>query len=145
MSEDRRVHKRLQLTLSIAQPIRLELHTDQYDGVMPGIMVNLSAGGMAIIVFQKLQMESKIEFNLKFMGIEQQVKGKVLRVEERTGNTFIVGIQFDKVIESMKDKLGSMVEDSDICEIRYLVKLNDACFPKCSFRPLCAKRIKKDF
>src|SRR3989339_594804 len=126
MSEDRRVHKRLQLTLSIAQPIRLELHTDQYDGVMPGIMVNLSAGGMAIIVFQKLQMESKIEFNLKFMGIEQQVKGKVLRVEERTGNTFIVGIQFDKVIESMKDKLGSMVEDSDICEIRYLVKLNDA-------------------
>lgn len=145
MSEDRRKHRRIPLTLSIAQPIRLEISSDQHEDMIPGIMVNISAGGMSLVVFHKLPENSKIDFNLKFMGVEERLTGKVVREEKKIESTYIVGVQFDKVIEKLKDIIEKMAGDFDICEIRYLMQGEKACFPDCSFHPLCAKRIKKDF
>ncbi len=144
MNDDRRVHRRLQLTLSIAQPIRLEISSDQHEDMIPGIIVNISAGGMALIVFHKLPANSFIEFNLEFMGIEEHLRGEVVREEEKFGKTFLVAVKFDRVVDKLKNTIEKMAEDFDICELRYLMKGKDACFPDCSFYPLCAKRIRKD-
>ena len=65
--------------------------------------------------------------------------------EEKLGNTFLIGIQFAQPVEHLQNIVGNMAEDFDICEIRYLMKGENACYPQCSFRPLCAKRIRKDF
>jgi hypothetical protein len=145
MSEDRRRHRRIPLTLSIAQPISIEIHSEHHDDAIPGIMVNVSAGGMGMIVFRELPENSKIEFNLKFMGLSEQLSGTVVRQEEKLGNTFLIGIQFAQPVEHLQNIVGHMAEDFDICEIRYLMKGENACYPQCSFRPLCAKRIRKDF
>ena len=143
MTNDRRINKRVPLTLSIAEPIRLEISSEDVN--IPGIMVNLSASGMALILFSRLAKGSRISFNLDFMGVEQAVTGTVVRVEDKAGETFIVGIQFDSALKELEETLEKMSEDHDICELRYLMKGDDACFPDCSFRPICARRIKKDF
>ncbi len=145
MSEDRRIHKRLPLTLSIAQPIKLDIKSNQHENIIPGIIVNISAGGMALIMFNKVPEESNIEFDLEFMGINEHLTGKVVREEEKFGKTYIVAIEFNKVLNKLKVIIEAMAEDFDICELRYLMQGEDACFPKCSFYSLCAKRIKKEF
>jgi len=127
MTNDRRAHKRVPLTLSIAEPIRLEISSEDIN--IPGIMVNLSASGMALILFSNLAKGSSISFNMDFMGVEQTVTGTVVRVESKQSETFMVGVQFDSIIKDLEDSLEKMSEDHDICELRYLIKGNDACFP----------------
>jgi len=145
MSEDRRQHKRLPLMLSVATPIRIEMHSENFDGMLPGILVNLSAGGMAIIVFRHLPEETEIRFSLEFMGIKRDMTGHIVREEKKFSDTYMVGIKFDRVSKKLKEVVESMADDHDICQIRYVMKPSTACFPECSFKPLCARRIKKDF
>ncbi|MGM0442333.1 MAG: PilZ domain-containing protein [Elusimicrobiota bacterium] len=145
MSKDRRKHRRLPLTLSIAKPIRIEMSTDQHEDTIPGILADLSAGGAAMIVFHRLPKESRIDFNLNFLGVKKHLNGVIVREEEKFDETFIVGIQFDNPSEELEDMIEDMAEDHDICEIRYAMNPETACFPDCDFRPLCGKRIKKDF
>jgi len=145
MSKDRRQHKRIPLTLSVAKPIRIEMHTDQYDGTVPGILVNLSANGIGMIVFHKLPTDSKVEFDLDFIGIDEKVKGKIVREEKKFNETFMVGIQFTDVSKELEEIIACMAEDHDICEVRYVMDPETSCFPECSFHKLCGKRVKKDF
>jgi hypothetical protein len=123
----------------------MEIGSDAHESSIPGIMANISAGGMSLIVFHKLPENSKIDCGLKFVGVEKHVTGTVVRQEERLNETYVAGVKFDEVIEELTDVIDNMAEDFDICEIRYLMKGDKACFPDCSFHPLCAKRIKKDF
>lgn len=145
MSEDRRQYKRLPLTLSVATPIKIVMHSEDNGGILPGILVNLSAGGMALILFQHLPEGSRIEFSLDFMGIQRDIKGRISRVEKKFEDTYMVGIRIEKVSEKLKEVVEKMAEDQDICQIRYVMDPDTACFPECSFRALCARRIKKDF
>ena len=145
MADGRRQHKRIPLTLSIAKPIRLEMHSDSFDGAIPGILVNLSAGGAALIVFHKLPLESVIEVNLDFVGVKKKMTGKIVREEKKFEDTYMIGIEFDKVSTELKKVVEDMAEDHDICEIRYIMRPEKVCFPDCNFRILCGKRIKKEF
>lgn len=145
MSKERRQHKRLPMTLSIAKPMEIEMSTDQYEGDIPGILVNLSAGGMALIVFHELPLKSRVNFDLDFMGVQKSVSGTIVREESKFKDTYMVGVEFDEVSGQLGDLVEKMAEDHDICDVRFLVMEDKACFPECSFRPLCGKRIKKDF
>ncbi len=146
MSEkERRKNKRLRLTLSIVQPIRLELHSELHDERIPGILVNLSAGGMALIVFNHLPEDSKIELRLDFMGVRKKMRGKIVREEQKFGDVYMVGVQFEEESPKLRKVVEDMAEDNDICEVRYVVNPETACFPKCSFRALCGRKIKKEF
>ncbi len=145
MNKERRKYKRLPLTISISAPIRIELHTDRYDGVIPGILVNLSAGGMALLVFHYLPEESRVDFNLDFMGVKADLSGKIVREEKKFDETYMVGIEFEKVAGELEELVEKMAEDHDICQVRYLIDPQKACFPDCSFRELCGQVIKKDF
>ncbi|MFH1416103.1 MAG: PilZ domain-containing protein [Elusimicrobiota bacterium] len=145
MNVDRRGHKRLPLTLSVAQPIRIIMMADGMDDSVPGILVNISAGGLAMITFKRIPVGSDIQLTLDFMGINERVSGKVVRQNKKFTETFIVGIKFDRQVEQMKNIIDKMAEDFDICELRYLMKGEDACFPKCSFHAFCARRIRKEF
>ncbi len=145
MSKERRQYKRLPMTLSIAKPMEIEMSTDQYERDIPGILVNLSAGGMALIVFHKLPLESRVNFDLNFMGIKRSISGTIVRKESKFKDTYMVGVKFDKTSKKLGELVEKMAEDHDICDVRYLIMQDKACFPGCSFRPLCGKRIKKDF
>ncbi|MEA3505933.1 MAG: PilZ domain-containing protein [Elusimicrobiota bacterium] len=145
MSKERRQHKRLPMTLSIAKPMEIKMATDQYEGDIPGILVNLSAGGMALIVFHELPLESRVNFDLNFMGIKKSISGTIVREETKFKDTYMVGVKFDEVSNTLRKLVENMAEDHDICDVRFLIMEDKACFPECSFRPLCGKRIKKDF
>ncbi len=145
MSKERRQYKRLPMTLSIAKPMEIEMSTDQYEGDIPGILVNLSAGGMALIVFHELPLDSRVNFDLNFMGIKRSISGTIVREESKFKDTYMVGVKFDKTSKKLGELVEKMAEDHDICDVRFLVMQDKACFPECSFRPLCGKRIKKNF
>jgi hypothetical protein len=111
MDKDRRSHKRLPLTLAIAQPLRIEIYTENTQNTTPGIIVNISAAGMALVVFSELPQDTKIEFNLDFMGIKEKVSGMVVREQEKAEGVFSVGVKFDKPVESLKELIADMAED----------------------------------
>ncbi|MFW6172298.1 MAG: PilZ domain-containing protein [Elusimicrobiota bacterium] len=144
-TSDRRRHRRVPLTLSIAEPINIELSTDTYEGSIPGLLVNLSAGGMALIVFHELPKDSTIEFRLNFLDVDEDMRGKIKYEKKKFEDTYLVGVEFEKVNKKLKKVLEDMAEDHDICDIRYIIDPENACFPDCSYRPVCGKRIKKEF
>ncbi|MBN2408073.1 MAG: PilZ domain-containing protein [Elusimicrobia bacterium] len=145
MGKERRQSKRIPLGLSVAEPIRLELSTPKYEGAIPGVLVNISSGGIALLIFHEIPLGHEIEFGLGFLGLEEKVTGKVVREDKRHNETFIVGVEFTRRSPELKDMLEKMAEDNDICEFRVLTDIKNACFPECSFSKLCAKRIKKNF
>ncbi len=145
MSKDRRKNRRLPLTISVATPMRIEMHSEHYDGQIPGIMVNLSGGGIAMLVFHHLPEESRVEFDLECVGVNEKIWGKIVREKKKYEDTYMVGIKFERKSEKLEEVVEKMAEDHDICEVRYLLDPKNACYPECKFRLLCGKRIKKDF
>ena len=145
MTKDRRTNKRLQLTISLATPLKIELHSDHYDGMIPGILLNLSARGMALLVFHYLPEDSRVEFDLNFVGIRSKVSGRIAREEKKFEDTYMVGVEFNDAPAELKETIETMAEDHDICQVRYVINPEEACFPECSFRSLCGHRIKKNF
>ncbi|MGM0568671.1 MAG: PilZ domain-containing protein [Elusimicrobiota bacterium] len=145
VKKERRKQKRLPLTLSIARPMRLELHSEYHDELIPGILANLSASGMALIAFHSIPQDSMIELDMEFMHVSERIRGKIVREEKKFDDVYLVGVEFEKRSEQLKEVVEQMAEDHDICDLRFVVNPETACFPKCSFRPLCGRRIKKDF
>ncbi len=117
MTKDRRLSKRLQLTLSVAKPIKIEMHSEHYNGNIPAILVNLSASGMALVAFHEIPLSSKVEFELNFMGLNEKLKGSIVRKEKKFKDTYVVGIQFEKPSAEFKKIINKMAEDNNICEI----------------------------
>lgn len=145
MADERRNDKRLPLTISVATPLRIEMHSDYYDGMIPGILMNLSPSGMALLVFHYLPEDSKVEFDFDFTGTLTKVSGKIVREEKKFEDTYMVGIKFDNASKELKKAVEDMAEDHDICQVRYIIDPESACFPECCFRALCGHRIKKGF
>lgn len=143
--KERRKRKRLPLTLSIAKPIRLEFHSEHHDETIPGILANLSSSGMALIVFHHIPKDSMIVFDLDFVGIKEKIRGRIVREERKYEDVNMVGVKFEEESRALKETVEKMAEDYDICEVRFIVDPETACFPECHFRPLCGRRIKKEF
>ncbi|MBN2406310.1 MAG: PilZ domain-containing protein [Elusimicrobia bacterium] len=140
-----RRYKRIPLSLAVAKRIEIDMTLEGRAGGMHGILMNISAGGMAVIVPEPAAEGSGMECEFSFMGIKEHVTGRIIRAEKKYADTYMLGVQFNKVSFRFEETLNHMAEDHDKCEFRYLTMIEEACFRGCFFRPLCGKRIKKDF
>ena len=100
---ERRVHFRFptitivkEVVIAVTHPIKGKKKT------MPAIMYNLSAGGIAIVTFDKVPLNSIITLNLDLgCVVLKGVKGKVVRIDGKNV-TYLIAIDFYGINKKLK-------------------------------------------
>src|SRR5881275_1511358 len=90
--QERRRHPRLPLHLSVAKLVDFKF--DGLDQPAPAVLVDLSAGGLAMICFAMPHMTKELTFRMTLPGlVNAKLKGKIIRAR-RKGETYQVAIEF---------------------------------------------------
>ncbi len=142
--EERRRHKRFPVMSGIAEPVDIVFSPSPVEPKepVPGIITDLSAGGLALMTFVPVPIEATISITLDLPGLEKtKLDGKVLRREDKEG-TYLHGIKFFHVSEKVAHKLGYMGNDYQDCEIKLSFGVKDVCDKKCHYWLLCTKSAK---
>jgi len=138
--QERRRHPRLPLHLSVAKMVDFK-----FDGLAqsaPAVLVDLSAGGLAMICFAMPQMAKDLTFSLSLPGlVNAKLKGKIIRAR-RKGDTYHVAIEFTEFQDKWANLVGKLTKAYTVCDERLLQGDRMFCFRECAFFPLCGKEEK---
>ncbi len=142
IKKERRKYIRFPIISDLVEPIMLKVSSCEIKDGVPGIMMDLSAGGVVVITFIPLQEGSLLELTINLPGLKiEKAEGKIVRVEEKTG-TYAVGIGFFKLSKKVKEKIKQMAKDFHHCKIRHLNGEKNICFKECAYYSLCSQTIK---
>jgi len=142
--EERRKYKRFPVLRELAEPVDIQLTPSPIESKqpIPGVISNLSAGGMALITFVPIPIDAILSITLDIPDLEKaKIEGKVVR-REGAGGSYLHGIMFTKIPEKTVHKLHQMGIDYEDCEIKLSLGVTDVCDKSCSYWHLCAKPVK---
>ena len=144
MKEERRKHKRLPVIKDLAEPIELAITNTASKSThhYPGVLTNLSAGGMDLVVLGVVEGNHPIKLNMHIPGFDRfEVEGKIVWTRPK-GSTTVVGIQFTKIDPDHARQLTHMAEAFWECEHRIREQAPVICFHGCTYWDLCEKPAK---
>ena len=142
--QERRKHVRLPVIKDLAEPIELAItdlhaHTTKR---MPGVLTNLSAGGMDMVLLGVIDGTPNIKLMMHLPGFDRfEVEGKVVWTRPK-GNTSVIGMQFTKIDADHAKQVTHMAEAYWECENRIREKAPTICFHGCTYWDLCEKTVK---
>lgn len=142
MSGDRRRHIRFSATAFLNRPVYLTPLPPYFGHPVKGKLIDLSAGGMAILISEMIPQETML--NLKITFPDQSVIDslvKVRRVSER-GRNHVHGIEFLTLSAEMAEKINRMSTDYINCEARIQGGNREVCRTDCAFFTMCTKKEK---
>ena len=154
MRQERRGHVRIPVISNVGEPIELDVMSNGKKTVIPGYIINLSAGGLSIIALGKdsshLAAGTPFKMDLNLPHLESHnVEGKIMRIEtgrsakaHHSDDEWFLSLQFTKINSTLAKHIGVMAEDWSICETKIQMRLPDACFRKCSYWDICEKPVK---
>lgn len=104
-----------------------------------GRLLNISAGGMALLMDQKLEPGVFLALNLRFMDGSEietlvQIRHAVPKEKE-----FIHGFQFISIPSFISEKMATIAKDYNACEDRIQKQDPEICRSNCSFHSMCTK------
>jgi len=141
MKPDNRRHKRFPVLKDMAEPVDLFL-MDQPVREVPAVLTNLSAGGMALVVFAHVSGQAKLKIVLDVRGLDGlEFQGHVAWTESK-GETTAVGVRFDHLSHETTARVNHMAEDFQDCELKISFGLKDVCFRQCAYWAMCGKSVK---
>jgi hypothetical protein len=135
--QERRRHPRLPLHLSIAKLI--DFKCQGQDEPVPAVLVDLSAGGLAMVCFALPRLTQKVTFRLELPGlVNAQLHGHVVRAH-RKGETFQIAVAFDEFKEQWAHLVEKLLRAYQVCEERLAQGDRRFCVKECAFFSLCQK------
>ncbi|MBK8870420.1 MAG: PilZ domain-containing protein [Elusimicrobia bacterium] len=141
LKTEKRNHKRFPVLKDMAEPVDLTVMGPSAREV-PAVLTNLSAGGMALVVFAHVSGESKLKLVLDIHGLEGlELHGRVAWTTPK-GDTTAVGVAFEHLKKETVDRINQMAEDFQDCELKLSFGVKDVCFLKCHYFSLCGKPVK---
>jgi hypothetical protein len=142
MSSERRKHTRFSATAFLNKPVYLTPLPPYFGHPVKGKLIDLSAGGMAILINEMIPQETMLNLKITFPDhsvIDSIVK--VRRVAER-GRSHLHGIEFLTLGAEMAEKIEKMSSDYINCETRIRSGQKEVCRTDCSFFTMCGKKEK---
>lgn len=138
MQHEKRRHNRLPVLHEMDEPIQILLEGK----TVPGILVDLSAGGMALLSFTAMSVGTNINLSIDVPGLKtQQLEGKVVWAVAK-GEMWRIGIVFTKIDPLDFRHINRVAFDATDCDTKLTLGVTDICFEKCSYYRLCEKPIK---
>lgn len=140
--KERRKHKRLPVIKDLAEPVELTILDPTGRKQVPGVLTNLSAGGMDLVLMGAVQEKHPMKLSMHLPGINRfEVEGKMVWSRPK-GSTSIVGIEFTKIDADHAKQFTHMAEAYWECEDRIRKQSPIVCFHGCSYWDLCEKTAK---
>jgi hypothetical protein len=138
--EERRRHPRLPMHLSVAKLVDFKF--DGLDQPAPAVLVDLSAGGLAMICFAMPAMAKELTFRMSLPGlVNAKLKGKIVRAR-RKGETYQVAIEFTELQDKWAALISKLTRAHYACDERLTQGDRHFCFKDCAFFGLCQKEEK---
>lgn len=75
----------------------------------PGILLDLSGGGMKVKIKEKINRGDYLVAMLKYKEIEILTRGKIVRVDKTDDNKYICGVNFDELDNNTREQVIKMV------------------------------------
>jgi len=143
-TSNRRKHPRFSATAFLDMPVILSPLPPFFGSVIKGTLIDLSAGGMALLMKEVIPAGTNLFLTVRFpdltvMGCSIQVKRMMPR-----DNAYLHGIEFIDSSPEMQDRIEQMSRDYVDCESRIQMKKIDVCTQYCSFYAMCSKSHKKE-
>lgn len=141
--EEKRKHKRFPIIKDIAEPLDILILGGEKPSSITGILTNLSAGGVDLVLMGTVQNKESVQLTLNHIpnldGLK--VSGRVVWTKEKGGTTAI-GIQFTQIDPRQQDRINTMANAYWACEDRINAGEFEVCFRECSYWNLCTKQVK---
>ncbi len=112
----RRKYKRLKV-FHLAVPIQLQI--DERNLAIPGILLDISAGGIGILCFKEIPINTIVNLQIALHHIKTDtIKAKVVWVKQMD-NTYRMGLQFIEISKKDFEQISNYV-DQHLMEDFYL-------------------------
>lgn len=140
--QDRRRHIRFPVSAQLLKPIEFTVSPSEIKGPIPGIITQLSPGGMTLLAFAPIKIGSTLflTINLPHMKFPM-IEGKVVRIEAK-GESYLAGIHFNSLKPDDREHLNRIALDYADCELKLSFGIKDVCAKDCGFYALCEKKYK---
>jgi len=137
--DDRRKYPRFKSMAFLGLGVNLTPLPPYFGSDIQGILIDLSAGGMAIHLTEVIPEGTKLKIEITFPDhSHMECNVNICRVVKREGGN-LIGIQFLDLPDFMKDKIYNMSKDFLNCEGRIQSRADEVCKADCSFFNMCDK------
>ncbi len=136
--QDKRRHSRLPVLHEMDEPIHIAFNNEH----VPGILVDLSGGGMALLTFASAPVGTAISLIIDVPGLKTKpLLGKVVWTLSK-GDMWRIGIVFTAIDPIDFRHINRLAFDCTDCDTKLALGVTDICFEKCSYFTLCSKSVK---
>jgi|GEM_PF-5019978 len=142
--DDRRKFLRFRSTVFSGIQVHLSPLPPFFGVNVDGILIDLSAGGMALQIPELIPDKTKLQLELMFPDHSVLRSNVNIRRVQKTKTGFLIGIEFLDLPDFMAKKINRMSRDFLDCESRIKARAASICLPECAFFSMCDKTQKKD-
>ncbi|MBQ3834479.1 MAG: PilZ domain-containing protein [Elusimicrobia bacterium] len=136
--KNRRKHPRLPIIKDLAKEVFIS--TDA--GFFPALLMNLSAGGIYLMMHSELKPGTQVCLIFDFDSLKtDMITGKVVR-NEKKNLIWNTAIAFTDMKDEDFQKIIEMSEDFTDCENKISLGVTDVCDKSCRYFSLCEKPLK---
>jgi len=139
VQQEMRKHRRVGSGAFEGIPVVLKPAPPFFGEPVEGKMVDLSGGGLAVLLKEAMPVKTKLKLWMVITGREAiTCTVSVRRVSAKDG-AYLTGLQFLDMAEDVATDLAKLSSDYDACEVRIRQEETPVCVPTCAFLALCDK------
>ena len=136
---NRRKYSRLPIIKNVAK--EMFVSTDR--GFFQGLIINLSSGGLLVLMYEDLPVGTQVCFLFDYPPLETEpIFGEVVRSTQTKAIVREVAIKFTKINTLDTKKINRLTIDYTDCENKIMLGALDVCNKKCSYYNFCEKKLK---
>lgn len=112
---------------------------------IPGVLLDLSAGGMGLLTFVPVKKGCRLKLQLDLPALKTEIiEGRVAWIVGK-GESWRLGIEFSKISRKDSEMINHVASDYSGCEMRILKNDKAVCVKNCHYALSCSKTQKKIF
>lgn len=137
---EKRKYPRFRSTAFLGTPLLLKAVPPFFGQPIEGQVIDLSGGGMAILIREALPANAKMSMELTFPNKSMLACLVIVRRTTTCTGGFLTGIEFLGMPEPMVAQIDRMAHDYNACDARIMDKEEtEICQSDCSFMSICDK------
>ena len=142
---ERRKHKRFSVVKRLSETVDIFLAPPDTgkETAIPGVIVDISAGGMRLITFAPIDPNSILSLNMDLPAIgKAEMDARVAWTRHKRG-VYEIGMEFIKIPEEIHQRLEEMGRAFEECIASLSKGKNNTCGQECPCYILCDNPAKK--
>ena len=136
---NRRKYSRLPIIKNVAK----EMFVSTDGGFFRGLIINLSAGGLLVLMYADLPVGAQVCLVFDYPPLETDtIFGEVVRSTQTKAIVREIAIKFTTIRTTDAKIINKLAIDYNDCEKKIMLGALDVCWRECSYYNFCEKKLK---